>query len=83
MIFYAICFHETVNDKWCLHKSVRQTQNGLERGFAKHGLNSVQITDPQYLTPVTLSLAHGVSTTVLVIIGNTDFIFFPQSLELC
>ena len=46
MIFYAICFHETVNDKWCLHKSVRQTQNGLERGFAKRGLNSVQITDP-------------------------------------
>ena len=25
----AICFHETVHDKWCLHKSVPQTENGL------------------------------------------------------
>ena len=33
---YTICFHEIVHDKWCLHKSVRQTENGLERGFVKH-----------------------------------------------
>ena len=38
---YAICFHETVRDKKCLDKSVGQTENGLERGFVKHWLNSV------------------------------------------
>ena len=38
---YAICFNETVHDKWCLHKSDWQTENGLELGFVKLGLNSV------------------------------------------
>ena len=38
---YATCLHETFHDKWCLHKSVWQTENGLERGFVKHWLNSV------------------------------------------
>ena len=27
------CFSEIVRHEWCLHKSVRQTENGLERGF--------------------------------------------------
>ena len=36
-----ICFHETVHNKWCFHESVRQTENGLERGFVKHWLNPV------------------------------------------
>ena len=36
-----LCFHETVDDKWCLHKSFWQTENDLERGFVKHWLNSV------------------------------------------
>ena len=31
---YAKCF---IYDKWCLNKSVGQTENGLERGFVKHG----------------------------------------------
>ena len=36
---FLVCvmwFHEPVHDKWCLHKNVRQTENGLERGFVKH-----------------------------------------------
>ena len=41
-----MCFNETVHDKWCLHKSVRRTENGLERGFVKHWVNSFQITGP-------------------------------------
>ena len=32
-LVYFICFGETVHHKWCLHKSVGQTENGLERGF--------------------------------------------------
>ena len=28
-------FNETVHNKWCWHKSVRQTENGLERGFVE------------------------------------------------
>ena len=40
-LVYAIWFHETVDDKWCLHKSVLQTNNGLERFFVEHWLNSV------------------------------------------
>ena len=40
-LVYAIWFHETVHDKWCLHKNVLQTNNGLERTFVKHWLNSV------------------------------------------
>ena len=32
----AICFHDTVHNKWCFHKSVQQTENGLEQGFVKH-----------------------------------------------
>ena len=39
---------EIVHDKWCLHKSVGQTENGLERGFVNHVLNSVQITGPKF-----------------------------------
>ena len=27
----ALCLHETFPDKWCLHKSVRQTGSGLEQ----------------------------------------------------
>ena len=27
------------HEKWCLDKSVGQTENGLERGFVKHELN--------------------------------------------
>ena len=41
LLVYSICFHETVHNNWCLHKSVRQTENGLERGFVKHWLNPV------------------------------------------
>ena len=40
-LVYTICFNETVHDNWCLDKSVRQTENDLERGFVKHWLNSV------------------------------------------
>ena len=40
-LVYAICFYETVGDKWCLHKTVQETENGLERGFAKHWPNFV------------------------------------------
>ena len=43
-LVYFMCFDETVHDKWCWHKSVRHTENGLERGFVEHWLNSVQIT---------------------------------------
>ena len=32
---YAKFFHETVHGKWCLRKSVRQIENGLERSFVK------------------------------------------------
>ena len=34
-------FNEVVHDKWCIHKSVRQIENDLERGFIKPWLNSV------------------------------------------
>ena len=34
-LVYFICFNETVHDKWCSYKSVRQIENGLERGFVK------------------------------------------------
>ena len=33
--------HETVPDSWCLDKSVKQTENGLEHGCAEHWLNSI------------------------------------------
>ena len=36
-----MCFTEIVLVKWCLDKSSRQTVNGLECGFVKHGLDSV------------------------------------------
>ena len=37
---YAICFIEVVRDKWCLDKSVEQTENAwLKRGIFKFGLN--------------------------------------------
>ena len=39
-LVYAICFSETVDDKWCLHKTVRQTESSLEGGIVKHWLNS-------------------------------------------
>ena len=39
---YATCYHETFVNKWCLRKSVLQTENGLERGFVKYWLNSVK-----------------------------------------
>ena len=34
------CFSslETVHNKWCIDKSVGQTENDLERGFIKHWL---------------------------------------------
>ena len=41
LLVYSICFHETVHNKWCLRKSVRQTENGLERSFVKQWLNPV------------------------------------------
>ena len=34
-LVYSICFNETVKDKWCLDKSVGQTENDSERGFVK------------------------------------------------
>ena len=40
-LVYAICFHKTVHDKWCLHESVLEAENDVERGFVKHLLNSV------------------------------------------
>ena len=40
-IVYVTCFNEDVHDNWCLHKSVRQIENDLERGFIKRWLNSV------------------------------------------
>ena len=46
---FAICFIEILHDKWCLDKSVGQTENGLEGGFVKHALNSVLITGPKGL----------------------------------
>ena len=38
---YTIRLNETVHKKWCLDKSVGQTENDLERGFVKQWLNSV------------------------------------------
>ena len=35
---------ETVHAKWCLRKSVRQSVNGLERGFVEHWLDYISIT---------------------------------------
>ena len=32
-LVFFIRFNETVHDKWCLHKSVGQPDNGLERVF--------------------------------------------------
>ena len=40
-LVHLICSNETVHVKWCLHKSVRQTKNGLKRVFVKHWLNCV------------------------------------------
>ena len=41
---------EIVYDEWCFDDSVWKTGNdrGLERGFVKQRLNSVQITRPMY-----------------------------------
>ena len=38
---YAVCFNEIVHDQPCLDNSVGKTENSLEQGFVKHGLNSV------------------------------------------
>ena len=35
-LVHIICSNETVHVKWCLHKSVRQTKNGLKHVFVKH-----------------------------------------------
>ena len=35
-LVHLICSNETVHVKWCLHKSVRQTKNGLKHVFVKH-----------------------------------------------
>ena len=51
---YAICSNETLHEKWCLHKSVRQSENDSERSFVEHWLNSAEITGPE-----TLSSLHG------------------------
>ena len=40
-LVHFIRSNETVHDKWRLHTSVRQTENGLKRGFVKHWLNFV------------------------------------------
>ena len=37
---YTICFIEIVYYKWCQDERVGQTENDLEHGFVKHGLNS-------------------------------------------
>ena len=48
-LVFSIRFNETVHDKWCLHKSVGETDNGLERVFDKHWLNSgFKITGPLF-----------------------------------
>ena len=31
----VICFNENVDEEWCLDKSVRQSENDLERGIVK------------------------------------------------
>ena len=40
-LVHFIRSNETVHDKWRLHKSVWQTENGLKRGFVRHWLNFV------------------------------------------
>ena len=32
-LVHLICANETVHVKWCLHKSVQQTKNGLKHVF--------------------------------------------------
>ena len=39
-------FMKRVLDNCRLHKSVRQSENGLEVNFVRHWLNSVYITGP-------------------------------------
>ena len=34
-LVHSVCFNENVKDKWCLDKSVGQTENDSERGFVK------------------------------------------------
>ena len=36
-LVHIICSNETVHVKWCLYKSVRQTENGLKRVFLNTG----------------------------------------------
>ena len=40
-LVYIICINETVHNKWCVHKSVWQTESGLERSFVEHWPNYV------------------------------------------
>ena len=35
-LVYVICFNETVLEKWCLDKSVQESESSLECGFVKH-----------------------------------------------
>ena len=37
--FKALKYLFSSHEKWCLDKSVGQTENGLESGFVKHELN--------------------------------------------
>ena len=42
MLFQSmLCFIKIAHDKWCLDKSVGQSENGMEHGFVKHRLKSV------------------------------------------
>ena len=34
-LVYAIWFHESAYGKWCVDRSIWQTENSLERGFVK------------------------------------------------
>ena len=40
-LVHLICSNETFHAKWCLHKSVLQTKNGLKGVSVKHWLNCV------------------------------------------
>ena len=40
-LVFSICFHKTVDKKWCLGKIVEQIENDLEHRFVKHWLNCV------------------------------------------
>ena len=46
----------TVNSRQCLDMTVGKIENGLERGFVKHRLNCLSITDPMTLLQLTILL---------------------------